>query len=92
MNAKAILFGFTCGVVRLTQLFGFPLSIPTCIRVLIGAAAMYGAAQWVTTQSRILLLVSLVGLAVVYFVVLTVLREWDSEDRQRLGRFFKRSS
>ena len=87
----AFFFGFACGIVRLTQLFGFPLSIPTSIRVLVGAMAMYGTAQLVTTQSRILLLASLVGLAVVYFITLTVLREWDSEDRERLGRFFKRA-
>jgi hypothetical protein len=87
----AFFFGFVCGIVRLTQLFGFPLSIPTSIRVLVGAMAMYGTAQLVTTQSRILLLASLVGLAVVYFITLTVLREWGPEDRERLGRFFKRS-
>ena len=87
----AFLFGFLCGVVRLTQLFGFPLSLPTSIRVLISAGVMYGVAQLVTTQSRVLLLVALVGLAVIYFVTLTLLREWDADDRTRLGRFFKRA-
>ena len=87
----AFFFGFVCGVVRLTQLFGFPLALPTIGRVLAGTLAMYGVAQLITTESRVLLLASLVGLAVVYFVTLTILREWDAEDRARLGRFFKRA-
>ena len=86
----AFAFGFIAGVVRLTQLFGFPLSLPTTARVLIGAGVMYGVGQLITTESKILLLVSLAGLAVVYFVILTLLREWDEADRARIGRFIKR--
>lgn len=85
-------FGLILGVGRLALLFGPPMPLMSLIRVLIASSAMWGVAQAIHSSSPLILLPCLVGLAVVYFLVLTLLGEWNEQDRSRLARFFKRAS
>ena len=41
-------------------------------------------------KSKLLFLIALVGLGLLYFVLLTLLREWSDEDKDRVKRMLKR--
>ena len=85
-------FGLALGWARLHMLFGPPMPLMSLIRVMIASGAMWGVGQLITSSSPLVLLPSLGGLALVYFAVLTLLGEWNEQDRSRISRFFKRAS
>ena len=86
----AFFIGLCLGLARLYQLFGSPIPLASIARMLIASGAMVGAAQWVTSSSKLMLILSLGGLAVLYFVVLTLLREWTEEDKSRFLKLIGR--
>jgi hypothetical protein len=76
----------------LAMIFGPPMPLMSLIRVALASASMWGVGQLITSTSPLVLLPSLGGLALVYFMVLTILGEWNEQDRSRISRFFKRAS
>jgi len=95
-SASLVAFGFglTLGLGRLYQLFGPPVPLMSAVRLAISSAVIWALGRQTATalegKSKLLFLVALVGLGLLYFVLLTALREWDDEDKARVKRMLKR--
>ena len=92
----AFAIGLILGLIRLAQLFSNPLPIMSVIRVLISSALVIFIGQWITHTfphaSKFMLLAALMGLALCYLVFLTLLKEWNADDRTRLRRLTRRKA
>lgn len=86
--------GLSMGLFRLRQLFGASLPLWTGFRVLCASTVLWGIGQQVTSSNRIVLLATLAGLGILFFIILLLLGEWSREERasliqglqRRLGR------
>jgi len=91
----AFAVGLTLGLARLYQLFGPPVPLMSAVRLALSSAVIFVVGRQLAGslegQSKLLFLVALVGLGLLYFVVLTLLREWSDEDKARLNKMLKRA-
>lgn len=73
--------GLLMGLFRLYQLFGASLPLSTSLRVLISSALLWLCGQQIQSQSKIMLLLCLIGLGVLFFVFLYLLGEWTTDEK-----------
>ena len=76
--------GLLLGLLRLWSLFGAPIPLWTTVRVLFASVSLWLMGQQIESQSKLILLVSLVGLGLLFFVILIALGEWSRDERTAL--------
>lgn len=90
----AFALGLALGLGRLYQLFGAPVPFMSAVRLMISSAIIWvlgrQTASILEGKSKLLFLIALVGLGLLYFLLLTLLREWNEEDKARINRMLKR--
>jgi O-antigen/teichoic acid export membrane protein len=92
----AFTLGLALGLIRLGQLFGSPLPLMSVIRVAIsGGVLILVGPYWnqlFTTPTKISMLLGLGVLALIYLGLLTILKEWNTDDVKRFNRLSGRGS
>ena len=82
--------GLLLGLLRLGQLFGSPLPLSTVSRTLGAGLVLWLVGQQITSDSKLILLISLVGLGILFFVLLILLGEWSKEEKLALKTKFSK--
>jgi O-antigen/teichoic acid export membrane protein len=91
----AFAVGLALGLGRLAQLFGPPVPMMSALRLAASSAGVWFVGRQLAAalagQGKLVFLVALVALGLLYFVFLTLLREWDADDKARVQRLLKRT-
>jgi O-antigen/teichoic acid export membrane protein len=91
-SLAAFALGLALGLWQLQRVFGAPLALGSVGRLLVAFGAVWGAGHALAPylSSKLLGLVGLCALGGVYVLALTLLGEWDEQDKARARRLLRR--